>query len=164
MLEAELSAANAKYVNEVNFKMYCFWTGEKKLGKLDGVIDVESGFINHDEVVKVKYNSNLISKSEITNYAKKQNFKPIDKSENYKTATKDVHYYLLHSDYKYLPLSSIQKTKINSSLGSNQSAINYLSPTQVKWLNSIKKNKPKKLKSLINIEEIEVAWSLIKLD
>lgn len=161
LLEDELSAADSKYINEVNYQMYCFWTGEKQLGKIEGVVDVEAGFINHNEVVKVKYNSNLVSESEITAYAKKQNFTPINTSPNYKTATKDVHYYLSHSIYKFLPLSSIQKTKINSALGSNQSALKYLSPQQRKWLHFINNNSAKKYNSLLAIPEIEDAWELM---
>ena len=53
--------------------MFCFWSGEKHLGSLEGVLDTESGFINHAEVVKVRYNSNKISSKKLINYASKAN-------------------------------------------------------------------------------------------
>tara|TARA_B110000259_G_C13981203_1_gene388688 strand:- start:86 stop:484 length:399 start_codon:yes stop_codon:yes gene_type:complete len=112
LLEQELAAINSNNINEVNFKIYCFGMEKKKFGSLEGVLDVEAGFIDHSEVVKVKYNSALISDSELKSYAEKQNFEPINTSGNFRTATRDVHYYLQHSDYKYLPLSEIQKIKI----------------------------------------------------
>lgn len=37
------------------FAMYCFWTGEAKLGALDGVISTEAGFYDGREVVVVRY-------------------------------------------------------------------------------------------------------------
>tara|TARA_B110000259_G_C13840037_1_gene332304 strand:+ start:179 stop:310 length:132 start_codon:yes stop_codon:yes gene_type:complete len=40
--------------------MYCFWSGEKALGALDGVLSTQAGFSNHSEVVKVQYDSRLI--------------------------------------------------------------------------------------------------------
>lgn len=161
LLEQELSAVDSGNINEVNFKMYCFWTGEKKLGELDGVLDVEAGFISHNEVVKVTYNSDLIKESELVSHAQKNNFEFINSSQNYRVATNDVHYYLLHSDYKYLPLSELQKVKINSALGSNQSAKKYLSPNQSKWLNLLKNNK-RGLQPLIN-RKIEDTWDEMKI-
>ena len=162
ILEQEITAQTAKHVNEAHFKMYCFWTGEKQLGKLDGVLDVESGFINHSEVVKVKYSSSLVSESELLIYAKKQGFQFINNATNYKTAVNDVHYYLMHSDFKYLPLSETQKTKINSALGSHKEAEKYLSPTQLKWLHFLKNNKEKGFDIYLN-KGIEDAWELMKI-
>ena len=42
------------------FAMYCFWTGEAKLGSLDGVYETEAGFYDGREVVVVKYNDKQI--------------------------------------------------------------------------------------------------------
>ena len=42
------------------FAMYCFWTGEAKLGSLDGVSETEAGFYDGREVVVVKYNDQEI--------------------------------------------------------------------------------------------------------
>ena len=163
ILEQEIIALTSNTINETCFKMYCFWTGEKQLGKLDGVLDVESGFIDHSEVVKVKYNSALISNSELSTYAKTQDFYPISNSKNFRTSTKDVHYYLSHSDFKYLPLSELQKTKINSALGSRQNAELYLSPKQLKWLQGLRKNKSKGLASYMN-QNIEDTWPLMRIN
>ncbi len=42
------------------FAMYCFWTGEAKLGSLDGVIATEAGFYDGKEVVVVRYDDKKI--------------------------------------------------------------------------------------------------------
>ena len=158
-LEKELVSLSSTHIREASFEMYCFWTGEKQLGKVDGVLDVEAGFINNKEVVKVKYDNSILSESKLKNYAEQQNFRPTNNSDNYKTAVNDVHYYLLHSDYRYLPLSELQKTKINSAVGSKLPAEKYLSPQQPKWLHFIKRNAVKKV-SLHN-KKIEVAWKIM---
>ncbi len=43
------------------FAMSCFWTGEVELGKIEGVISTEAGWLGHSEVTLVKYNEDLIS-------------------------------------------------------------------------------------------------------
>ena len=37
------------------FAMYCFWTGEQKLGKIDGVVSTEAGWFDGREVTLVYY-------------------------------------------------------------------------------------------------------------
>lgn len=158
LLELELASKRPNKISESYYKMYCFWTGEKQLGKLNGVLNTEAGFMGHSEVVKVKYNSDLVSKGAIDNYAKKQNFKAIDLKKNYTIAKKDVHYFLKHSKYKYLPLTSLQQIKINSALGSNQSAEKYLSPKQLEWLNS---KEIEKQHTLLYEMEFKAAWNIL---
>ena len=161
LLEQELNASNSNNLKEINFKMYCFWNGEKQLGKLDGVVNVESGFIQHHEVVKVQYNESKLSKTDIIDQAKKQGFQTIDNSSQYKKSTKDVHYYLTHSYYQYIPLTELQKTKINSALGSKSAAQNYLSPQQLLWLQKVKSTNAKGYQSMAN-KDIRSAWKLMK--
>ncbi len=160
ILEQELSSVNSSSIREDYFKMYCFWTGEKQLGKLDGVVDVESGFIGPSEVVKVTYDGAVIGGSQLDDYAGKQGFEKMDNSKNYRIASNDVHYYLLHSNYRYIPLSKVQKTKINSALGSEQQAEKYLSPQQKKWLDMVKTNSEKK-RATLHDKDIKEAWAMM---
>ncbi len=46
MLASEHSAG----IKQAVFAMYCFWTGEMKLGKIDVVITTEAGFMAGREV------------------------------------------------------------------------------------------------------------------
>ncbi|MEO0527860.1 MAG: VPGUxxT family thioredoxin-like (seleno)protein, type 2 [Bacteroidota bacterium] len=137
----ELSAVKNPAINEKHYKMYCFWSGETHLGKAKGVLATEPGFMSGHEVVKVVYDTNEISEKELDQYAKSANFNPIAKNSSYRVATKDRKYNLQHTNYKYLPLTDLQKTKINSALGRRQSAEKYLSPKQLKWLKQLNKNK-----------------------
>ena len=137
LLSLELANTSPYQVSEEYFQMYCFWTGEKQLGKIDGVLETESGFMNHHEVVKIKYDPSLVSANDLEKFASQNNMKLVEKKGKYKVATSDVHYYLKKSKYRFIPLTELQKTKINSALGSNSSPEKYLSPRQAKWVKEI---------------------------
>jgi copper chaperone CopZ len=160
LLELELSSVKHEDVSEEYFAMHCFWTGEKELGKLDGVIDVESGFINHNEVVKVKYNLDLINTTELNNYATLSGFNKIE-NQNYSKSKKDVHYFLKNTIYKYMPLTELQKTKINSALGHQRTGQEYLSPKQLIWLNAYQETKSY---TVLLDKEFKVAWTIKEME
>ena len=157
LLKQELASVDTGKYKEKVFKMYCFWTGEKQLGKVDGVLSTQSGFMN-GEVVKVKYDPTVVDAKYLDDYAKKNSFTPVATGKNYKIASNDVHYYLRHTDYRYLPLTELQQTKINSDLGRRKSGLNYLSPRQQKWLSQIQKSNLKG-KELLNTS-FEKAWRI----
>lgn len=115
---------------ETYFKMYCFWSGEAKLGSQPGVLNTNAGFMDGHEVVKVIYNEDLTSDQQLAAYAQKNSMYPIKKHDSYRNSSKDEDYYLRHSDYRYLPLTTLQRTLINSALGTRKDASIYLSPKQ----------------------------------
>ena len=133
LLGDELMAESSGTIKETYFKMYCFWSGEGHLGSADGVLYTEPGFMNGYEVVKVKYDRTKISESELREYASKATCTPIASESTYRI-DKDPQYYLKKSKYSYLPLSKIQRTKVNSALASRSNPEKYLSPKQLKWL------------------------------
>ncbi len=157
MLGAALTAVENNTVKETYFKMYCFWTGEKQLGAKKGVLHTEAGFMGGHEVVKVQFDKKEVSYGELTKFAGMNDFTPIAKDRTYRPATNDEDYYLRHTDYKYLPLTVMQRTKINSALGNRKSAEKYLSPKQLKWLKELK-NKKNKGKVRYN-KPFEDAWA-----
>ena len=68
----------------------------------------------------------------MTAYAEKSNNLTTDDT-NFKFSEKDHLFYLKQTDFKHLPLTNLQKTKINSALGLKQDATKYLSPKQEQW-------------------------------
>jgi len=136
LLGEELSAIANSSIQESYYEMYCFWSGEGHLGSKDGVLSTEAGFMGGREVVKVKYDSKIISEESLSNYAAEANCKSIDKKNHY-TKDKDPQYYLKHSNYKYLPLSPIQRSRINSAIKAKENPAVYLSPSQKIWLEEI---------------------------
>ena len=89
--------------------------------------------------MKVTFDESSVTKNELDSYAKSAKCAPV-KGGKYRT-DKDPQYYLKNSKYKYLPLSDIQKSRINAALGQRQDPSVYLSPTQMKWLKSEAKTK-----------------------
>lgn len=135
VLGKELSAVNN--TKETYYSMYCFWSGEKLLGSNEGVVNTEAGFMNGREVVKVTYVPEIIPNKELTSFAKLNNMRPIEKDNSYRQAKKDEDYYLQRSNYRFIPLSKLQRTKINSAIGNRENPAQYLSPKQVAWLKNI---------------------------
>ncbi len=56
-----LAAEHSAQLKPAVFAMYCFWTGEMELGKIDGVITTEAGFMGGREVTLVRYDPAAIS-------------------------------------------------------------------------------------------------------
>ncbi|WP_299315498.1 VPGUxxT family thioredoxin-like (seleno)protein, type 2 [uncultured Aquimarina sp.] len=137
LLEQELSA---KKTDKAYYKMSCFWSGEKQLGKLPTVLNTESGFINHSEVVEVTYDAKELTKKGLDAYAKSNGMTLVDNEQPYRSSPKDLHYYLQQTKFKYIPLTKLQQTKINSALGEGKATTHFLSPKQLKWFKKIKNN------------------------
>lgn len=152
LLGTELSATNLK---EKTYKMYCFWTGEKNLGAQEGVVTTQAGFQN-GEVVKLSYDPNTVSGEALDTYAKKNKMIPVANGK-FRWSEKDEDYYLQHSEYKYIPLSPLQRTKINSALGAGRDATKFLSPSQIDWLQHISA----KNKAIFLNKNFEESWALL---
>jgi hypothetical protein len=143
----EWYAENQK--EEITMSMYCFWTGEKTYGELNGVVNTTAGFMDGKEVVKVEFNPSLTSAKHIINHGKKNKCadgvyvsdKSLQKELNknkigYNTykkfrPDKDQNYYLKKSKYSNIPMSKMQAMKVNSALGKGQNPEYLLSPRQL---------------------------------
>jgi len=138
ILGEELHATNTK--KTAYYTMYCFWSGEAHFGKKEGVLSTEAGFMAGHEVVKVEYDESIMSKRSLDKHGKNGQCHGISFDNKYRK-DKDPQYYLKRSNYKFLPLSNLQKTKINASLKDGLDPLDYLSPKQNKWLQIIEKEK-----------------------
>ena len=145
VLGLELTAA-AEPTKEAYFQMYCFWSGEHHLGRHDGVLTTEPGFLNGHEVVKVKYDPAKTNVRELADYAADKDIKAVKAGSGYRLATKDHYYQLQQTDFVYLPLTEVQKTKMNSAYGRGEDLLRYLSPRQVAYYQIVQKNKTGKEK------------------
>ena len=142
------------------FAMYCFWTGEAKLGSLDGVIATEAGFYDGHEVVVVKYDEDtiklldLVAEAEkfecasavylptkidrdlVANKTRLKNVKLFDSKKGYRKAPQADQKKQLSkvTGLEDLNLTPMQWTKLNSSRVSGQSFESWLSPRQLEKL------------------------------
>ena len=153
LLKSELGTSSTV---ETYFKMYCFWTGEKELGSQKGVLSTNAGFMKGNEVVKVEYNPEVLSEKELFQFAESKRMYPIGKDNSYYHSQKDEDYYIKQSSFKYLPLSELQRTKINSALGAGTNAFKYLSPRQQKWLRETTRQQSK----VLYLQPFQEAWGI----
>lgn len=68
--EERPSASSDETTARVAFTQYCFWTGEMKLGQIDGVVRTEAGFFQGREVTLVDYIPSRVSLDELARKAR----------------------------------------------------------------------------------------------
>lgn len=95
----------------------CFWTGEMKIGAIDGVVRTEAGFLAGNEVTLVDFDPAKISLPELTRKAKaegvaSQVFESIDGYQ--KAPDSDQKRQLQGTKYAKLKLTPEQATKVNA--------------------------------------------------
>jgi len=159
LLYQELSSNQS----ECYLSMYCFWTGEKEIAKIPGVVTTQAGFMNGREVVKVSFDENKTNAKKIKKVASKKNCGDdlYLKNNDYRI-DRESKYYLRHSKLQYVPMTIAQATKINSALGEGTDPINYLSPQQIKWYREIEKKKNTKGFDSFIEKDVRISWSEFK--
>ena len=144
---------DSENVGQVLFSQYCFWSGERKLGALDGVVGTQAGFYRGHEVPRVWYLKDKISVENLVDEAvrldtadivyvpKAERGKFKIKSEDfnrseYRTApNSDQKKQLQGTAFSKLELNNFQQTKVNAFARSSRSkALKYLSPRQIERL------------------------------
>ncbi len=149
---------------KATFGMGCFWSGEAKLGAVDGVIASRCGFLK-GEVVELTFDPKVISYAALVEKARElrcASFVVARTDEQLKIATeiisqqpkakvirsdaairpaaKDTKYHLRrHRRYYLLPLTELQAARVNSALAvKGGKPDTYLSPTQIAFLKQLK--------------------------
>ncbi len=176
LLQEEYSASDLR---ETHFSMYCFWSGEKNLGNLDGVISTKAGYMNGAEVVKIKYDASRLKEKELISFAANKKCadgvysndqRELKAAKKLKVKTKNKgkfrpdsqpKYYTFNSNYKYLPMTSLQALKVNTALSNRLSPDEYLSPRQLELLGLIR---AKKVKTNLAIDQdYALTWNKLIL-
>lgn len=138
------------------FAMHCFWTGEARLGNLDGVWKTEAGWLNGLEVVRVAYDPTELNYAELIQTAQSMECASIVFAHNdqqFQTAKKSVgqravrlkagqtmkpakdsdqlYYLRTLGRVKQWPLTYEQAYKVNARIGNQQEPYQWLSPRQI---------------------------------
>lgn len=138
-------------IGQAVFAQYCFWTGERKLGALEGVIKTEAGFYDGHEVTRVWFDRDKLSPSKLVEAAQRMGvadrvYLPDDLKISSQTSLKkslfiDTNYrkaprsdqkrQLQGTVFEGLTLSDFQSTKVNAFARSDSSkAMTYLNDSQ----------------------------------
>ena len=131
------------------YSMYCFWTGEALFGKINGVVETTAGFQNGKEVVVVKFDPKVVDGSALDKIA--DNHKCAAAGTGTFRSDAQPKYYLFNSKYKSVPMTEMQKCRVNSALADGQNPEEFLSPRQVEYL----KKEPLKNRVTMSLAE---AW------
>jgi len=132
------SKSMAPDLKQAAISQYCFWTGERVIGAIDGVHETEAGFLNGREVTKVTYDPKIVSVEDIHRIAAKnrtgdQVFTELDGYR--KAPAHDQKRQLQGTRFQKIKMSNAQATKVNAWARSNpQKAVEFLSPDQKKRL------------------------------
>jgi len=140
-LKTLLAEVNFDKYEKVAFSMYCFWTGEMKLGGLEGVIGTEAGWLEGHEVTLVTYDksilqlNNLIDRAKELKCANEVFTSNRDLIKNYRKAKASDQKKQL-SRLKTIPnLTKMQASKMNAYVTvSMPKALEWLSPKQKSYL------------------------------
>jgi hypothetical protein len=164
-------------LRETHLSMYCFWSGEKNLAGLQGVVATRSGYMNGTEVVKVKYDAGKVSEDKLISFASQQKcadaiytndkreekvakkLKIKTKREGKFRADREPKYYIYKSKYRYLPMTNLQALKVNAALSKQVSPNEYLSPRQLELLQLLRDGKAKK-QEVID-KDFSISWHSI---
>ena len=137
------------------FSMSCFWTGEYELGKIDGVVATEAGWLDGQEVTLVQYDKSQLTLSSLAKQAaevrcankvytddgKSQGRLPGGTLEGYRPASdsdQNKQISRLTALHSVPGLNEMQKTKINSLAPRNaEQALQWLSPRQRQFLANV---------------------------
>ena len=157
LLSQEVNA-HQEGTEEAVLSMYCFWTGEKTFGQLEGVVATEPGFMNGQEVVKVTFVDDVLDFKELVLAGK--NAKCADNvftddpdqvkeakallssnrvgDQNAFRPDNTPKYYLANTHFRAVPMTGLQALRANALLGQRQSPESLLSPRQLALANQAK--------------------------
>lgn len=170
LLKEEL-LAEAIGTKTTTLSMYCFWSGELKIGAMEGVVATEPGFMHGREVVQVTYNPTVTDYSNIVKQSKSVSCADeafVHSSEEAKQATqilgednvrekgnfrfdKDRKYYLSKTHYRFVPMTPLQAIRANRLIAERKSLDEVLSPRQLALAAKIKQRSNKKWKNQIGV-------------
>lgn len=177
LLDQELQSIHTG-TETATFAMYCFWTGESRLGSVEGVVKTQAGFMNGKEVVQLAYDPNQISFIELTKKAaafkcasdvytnakheQEQAAKIVGhnrvKARSNFRKDREPKYYLGKSTWQYVPMTELQKIRVNTAISNGQSPWQYLSARQVALHQYIEKHPNRAWQNVIDSDDFFKDW------
>ena len=151
----KLLGLRTKAPKKAVFSMYCFWSGEAKLGGQGGVIASRTGFANGAEVVEVQYDPKTTNRQTL---AKQFGREPLAEGTKVRASLKDDKYQLKHSPWRFVPMTATQASRVNAALGHGKSPRAFLSARQVALYALIRKHPKAPWPNVLGAVDIIKAW------
>jgi hypothetical protein len=116
------------------FSVGCYWEGERELGKIPGVVASRTGNIGREEVVELRFDPDVIDSSGLAERAKALAcFRGCASTQAALVEDAEQQHTLAnHPEFAGIPLTPLQRTKVNAALWDHQDLTGLLSPTQLR--------------------------------
>jgi hypothetical protein len=146
------------------FRAVCAWDGAAALGRVDGVLGVESGRGADDTLIEVMFDPDVISRADLAARAEMVGCRGTEMQvladapelmEN-----PEPYFWLSHTDFRYLPLTPMQAMRINAALRDREDPRIWLSPRQIALLDEVELALIHDRRSLAGLERPRVAAEL----
>ena len=127
-----IEAEHSSRLQEAAFSMFCFWTGEVRLGQMDGVVSTQAGFRDGAETVFVRYDPKAISLPELIAEANRSECRHMEASSDLRSApASDQKKQIQGTRVEGLEMSTAQATKVNAWIRVDKNkALGFLTPSQ----------------------------------
>ena len=116
----------------VTYMTPCFWSGETSLAQHPAVITTDAGWVDGEEVVRVRFDPRTASRRDLDDYARDEGFAVTDGGSF--ELDREPQFYLRKSPARHLPLTAAQRTQVNLALPYRGPLRDLLSPQQCAWL------------------------------
>ncbi len=120
--------------NKAWYETPCFWSGEVSLLEHPAVLSTDAGWIEGEEVVEVHFDPRIASLADLDHFARNEGFVRA-RSGRFGIDT-DPQYYLAKTNFSFLPLTKVQRSKINHAIPYRLDPEAFISPTQLGWLHA----------------------------
>jgi hypothetical protein len=107
---------------------------------VDGVVSTRPGWHASGEVVEVEYDPRAVTLDALTAAAKKAGARLVAKGDGERIRTDDDKYYLSRTPLRFVPMTPLQATRVNARVGKGLSLDGWLSPSQRRLLEAVKKH------------------------
>ena len=167
-LVADEAAAQANGTKKVTLSMYCFWSGEAKLGMQEGVVASHTGHLAGREVVELEFDPRKTSADVIAARARKSGAATgaVARTEEEARITKEVFgdrvirssaplrpspaddkKQLSRIEWTSVGMTPAQATKVNASFGTGRAWRPFLSPMQQERFEALLRQRTKRSSS-----------------
>ena len=176
-------ASRKRGTERATLSMYCFWSGEAKLGEIEGVVGSRTGFEQGREVVEIEYDPGRISYAELMRKAHERGAATgaITRTEAelasasevfgaravkhptraVRRSLKDDKKQIERSALRWVPMTEAQASRVNAlaGRGDTRGALRFLSPTQRALYQAIRQHPDRAWPDPREAKSLKAAWA-----
>lgn len=116
------------------FAVGCYWEGERELGKIPGVVATRTGNVGRDEVVEVRFDPSVVDAAALDARAMRLTcYRGVPGTQAALVEDAEQQHTLAnHPEFAGIPLTPLQRTRVNAALWEHRDLSPLLSPSQLR--------------------------------